>query len=126
MSSQTGRRASPRVAASIPVEYAQAGQARAKGRIVELAAGGCILEKTMLQPNGSDVALLVRIDPDNPGTQVQGSVVRAKEGVGTALEFVSASPEARAVIMEYVEGQIEESAACEDRPADSTGSESAS
>jgi len=71
----------------------------------------------MLQPNGSNVALLVRIDPDNPDTRVQGSVVRTKEGLGTALEFVYASAEARALIMEYVERQIADSVAYEGQPA---------
>lgn len=80
----------------------------------------------MLQPNGSHVALLVRIDPDNPETRVQGSVVRVKEGLGTALEFVYASAEARALIMEYVERQIADSVECEGQPANSTGSASAS
>jgi len=102
------RRASPRVAASIPANYEQSGKAKGSGRIVELAAGGCILRGPEL-PAGSDVSLALRFDPERPDARVHGSVVHVKEGAGTALEFVYVSAEARELIMQYVDHQLAES-----------------
>jgi len=110
MASAMSRRASPRVAASVVAEYQQAGETKGTCRVVELAAGGCVLGGTVLQPNGSPVSVSMRFDPDRPEARVQGSVVRVKEGAATALEFVSASPEAREMIIDYVKHQLAENA----------------
>jgi len=122
MTAQPGRRASRRVVVDIPVDYEQAGVVRGTGRIVELAAGGCILKGTVLQPNGSDVFLYVRMGPEKRETLVQGCVVRAKEGLGTALEFVYASAEARETILRYVEQKVAESASRGNSPPRPAGS----
>ena len=108
MSAKMSRRASPRVAASIKAEYEQAGKRKGTCRVVELAAGGCILGGTELLPAGSPVSVAMRFDPETPQACVQGSVVHIKRGAGTALEFLSATPEARQMIIEYVEHQLSE------------------
>ncbi len=99
---KSGKRASRRVPVDIPAGYVQPSFARGVTRIVELSAGGCLLRKTLLDPGGPEVMLHFRFGPHKDEMELRGRVVRAQEGVGTALEFVAISPEGRERIRQLV------------------------
>jgi hypothetical protein len=116
MAGYTGKRASRRVAVSVPVSYVQSGWTQGSAQIVELSAGGCLLSGTNLDPRGPEIFLHFRMGADKPEVHLRGHVVHARDGVGEGVEFVSVSPEGRDLLRQYVEEKVAEYAARESHP----------
>ncbi len=87
----------------IPAGYSQPGRNPGVCKIVELSAGGCLVDLTGLDPRGPELTLHFRLGGEMKEFEVRARVVRLKEDVGTALEFISISPEQREFLLRYVE-----------------------
>ncbi len=106
MSAHAGQRASRRVPVSIPAGYVQPGKRQGVCKIVELSAGGCIVDMIKLDQRGPEVFLHFRVGREKKEVQLRARVVRLREGLGMALEFISITPENR----EFLRQQVEEAA----------------
>jgi hypothetical protein len=94
----------------------QTGGVKGSSEIVQLSAGGCILRATDLDPLGPEVFLHFRLGPENIEVHLRARPVHVNQEMGTGLEFISVSIEARELLRHYVAEKVLESTARTQRP----------
>ncbi len=95
------RRAHPRFAVSANAEAVELqSDARIRGRVSDISAGGCYLEVMSTFPVGSKVNL--RISTDEKDFTAVAQVLFATEGIGMGLAFSEIDPGQRLVLDSWI------------------------